>query len=380
MKIVATADPHLDATSVGGWDPVAGMHSTWVEAHRQLNAVVDAAIEQRADVLLIAGDVFHTGRPSAEAVALTTAAFDRLEHTKVVMLAGNHDQQSVLAEHRNPLDAYLSSHPKVAVVASVAQVVDVDGFAFALVPWPKVAGTASLAATSEELAAAVKTLGKDIAGRPAVMAGHITLSEASFDTPRRGAETTMSTSVLEATVATKAIEALPTAANLLGHIHRRQSMGKRTRYLGSTYRVSFSEANQAKGFEVIEVGDDNVATSRFVELDARNLIAADVSREGGLDALAVASTAKRGDVVRLMIDADADPANLAQAKAMLADIGASVQTPRKPKVRGAALARRGADLDSTPLAALRAYFEAKNTPEEQWEELAALFADISADA
>ena len=94
MKIAHLADLHLGyrayhrVTSRGVNQRVADV----AEAFRRAVARVVAA---QPDLVLVAGDVFHTVRPSNTAIAEAFRQFsvlsERLPHTPVVIIAGNHD-------------------------------------------------------------------------------------------------------------------------------------------------------------------------------------------------------------------------------------------------------------------------------------------------
>lgn len=87
MRFIHTADIHL------GMVPDAGQ--PWSEARR--NEIMDAfryiimtCRDQKADLLLIAGDLFHRP-PLLRELKEADALFASLEHTRVVIAAGNHD-------------------------------------------------------------------------------------------------------------------------------------------------------------------------------------------------------------------------------------------------------------------------------------------------
>ena len=82
-----TADVHLGSDGFGDVEQQA--------AHRQrhrraLEAIVDRALADRVDLVLIAGDLFDHNRVSDEIVALVRGELNRLRQP-VVILPGNHD-------------------------------------------------------------------------------------------------------------------------------------------------------------------------------------------------------------------------------------------------------------------------------------------------
>lgn len=94
MRIAHLADLHLGYRAYHRATPrgINVRENDVTEAFRQ---VVAKVAEQRPDVVLVAGDVFHTVRPSNTAIAEAFRQFcvltERLPGVPVVMIAGNHD-------------------------------------------------------------------------------------------------------------------------------------------------------------------------------------------------------------------------------------------------------------------------------------------------
>ncbi len=87
MKFMHIADVHLGAR------PDAG--KPWSELRRRdiwdtFEKVIDKAEEERVDLLLIAGDLFHR-QPLLKELREVDDMFTRLSKTRVVIMAGNHD-------------------------------------------------------------------------------------------------------------------------------------------------------------------------------------------------------------------------------------------------------------------------------------------------
>ena len=87
MLIIHTADLHLGA------NPDAG--ETWGKNRKQelwdsFERLMDEVEAQQADLLLIAGDVFHRP-PLLRELREVNDCFASLSKTKVVLMAGNHD-------------------------------------------------------------------------------------------------------------------------------------------------------------------------------------------------------------------------------------------------------------------------------------------------
>ncbi|HYR08505.1 MAG TPA: exonuclease SbcCD subunit D [Longimicrobium sp.] len=94
MKIAHLADLHLGYRAYHRVNARGGnvRESDVADAFRQ---AVNRMVELRPDLVLVAGDVFHTVRPSNSAIADAFRQFsllaDRLPDVPIVMIAGNHD-------------------------------------------------------------------------------------------------------------------------------------------------------------------------------------------------------------------------------------------------------------------------------------------------
>lgn len=87
MKFVHTADIHLGANpDVGKKQAASRSQEIWNSFER----VIDLCEEEKADLLLICGDLFHR-QPLVRELKEVNAIFSKLSKTEVVMIVGNHD-------------------------------------------------------------------------------------------------------------------------------------------------------------------------------------------------------------------------------------------------------------------------------------------------
>jgi len=102
-RLVHTADIHLGAP-LGWLGPKADTQREQLK--RTLSAIIDLAASERADCLIVAGDLFDSQSPPASDVRHAIQEFERLRAasgTQVVILPGSHDYlgpASVYATHR----------------------------------------------------------------------------------------------------------------------------------------------------------------------------------------------------------------------------------------------------------------------------------------
>jgi DNA repair exonuclease SbcCD nuclease subunit len=87
LRVLHTADVHLGSDGYGG---PAEQEAHRARERRVLERVVDRALGDRVDLLLIAGDLFDHNRVPDETVEFVRGQLDRLR-SPVVILPGNHD-------------------------------------------------------------------------------------------------------------------------------------------------------------------------------------------------------------------------------------------------------------------------------------------------
>lgn len=94
MKLVHAADLHLGYRAYHRTDP-RGINIREADVARAFREMLDRTAEIAPELLLIAGDVFHTVRPSNSAIADAFRQLVRFRESapdsRVVMIAGNHD-------------------------------------------------------------------------------------------------------------------------------------------------------------------------------------------------------------------------------------------------------------------------------------------------
>ncbi len=94
MRLLHLSDLHLGFRQFQRTTPTGINQREW-DVAQSFTRAIDRVIELRPDILLIAGDVFHTVRPTNPAILHAFAQFSRLvrelPETIVVIVAGNHD-------------------------------------------------------------------------------------------------------------------------------------------------------------------------------------------------------------------------------------------------------------------------------------------------
>lgn len=104
MRILHTSDWHVGKVLKG-----RDRHDEHIAV---LRSIVQAARDEDADLVLVAGDLFETAAPTAKAQGLVmqTLLALREENRLVVVIAGNHDNQSLLDAVYRPVLGQLGLH------------------------------------------------------------------------------------------------------------------------------------------------------------------------------------------------------------------------------------------------------------------------------
>lgn len=94
MRLVHLSDIHLGFRQYQRLTP-SGINQREADVARTFQRAIDQVIALRPDLVLVAGDVFHTSRPSNAAILHAFRQFLRLQSelpaTAIVMVAGDHD-------------------------------------------------------------------------------------------------------------------------------------------------------------------------------------------------------------------------------------------------------------------------------------------------
>ncbi len=274
LRILHTSDWHLGRALCG--------RRRYDEFAAFLDWLLRAIEEQQVDVLLVAGDVFDTGTPSARAQSLYYSFMGRLaaarRGVRVVVIAGNHDSPLFLGAPAQILKA-LNIH----VVASgdmdeeIIRLDDEEGrprLVVAAVPYPRdrdfresAAGESAedkerklveaIAGHYARAAEAAQSLAAGLSPRPPLAAmGHLFAAggETAPDDPVRD--------LYVGSLGRVPGTAFPAAFDYvaLGHLHLPQTVagGPGRRYSGAPLAMTFGEAGRPKSVTLVDfIGPEN---------------------------------------------------------------------------------------------------------------------------
>jgi exonuclease SbcD len=296
MRLLHTSDWHLGRT-------IRGI-SRQDEFERVVQQLVDVALAEQVDAVLIAGDTFDTFSPPADAERLLYDALTQLLRAgvRIISIAGNHDS----AAHMDALAGVLriagahcvGSVPKQAADAAMT-IPSRDGSEAATIialPWvPE-----RYAIEYEDLFGGAAGAMQQYAGRLEAAIAHVCAGFRDDTANVLLAHMLIDKSVIADGGGERKLQigqafavkpsSLPSEAQYvaLGHVHRRQRIGASPAYYsGSLLQLDFGEAEQEKYVHVVDVHPRLPADVRAVEITGgrrlRNLRLRldDLSQHGG---------------------------------------------------------------------------------------------------
>lgn len=274
MRLVHTADWHLG-------DRLGRIDRT-DDLRRAVERVAAVCRDERADVLIVAGDLFsELARPDGlrDAVRHLQDTFDPFLRGggTIVAVTGNHDNENFCQtlRHAMTLAAPGGQGPGRLHLASEPTSLTIGGVQFVLMPFPTPAHFltnnplqryGSLAEKNQHLLAAFKARLRQMPAEPEiprVLVGHVSVSGAELSSLFRVAET-------DDLVLDDPSFADGFAYVALGHIHKAQALGGReaVRYSGSIERMDLGESADRKGVVVVDLGPGGAANVRTIPFDA----------------------------------------------------------------------------------------------------------------
>ena len=331
MKIVHTADLHLETTTHGQIDPARGVSSRLIDQELTLDWILSVVREEQADLLVVAGDLLPGNRRylTGPGLALLTGFLAALE-IPVVIIPGNHDLEAHAARV-GTVAALDGIFDNVHVVAKPG-VFELDGLSLVCIPFPH---RGSIAAhgldyfdAAEMLGPIVLSLVDQAKGDTIATLAHLTVSGSKYSTNAQPNLMTGADIVVPPTVL------VPDGVRLamLGHIHTRQKID-RCFYPGAPLAFDFGDGDEPKGLNVFDLYSGKVTFKSNPH--NRPFVTLHRPDEGAPEA---------GSFVRLVVDGSLDDIAKRQVAQRADDEGWTLvqiteRKPRETRPAAAAVAR-----------------------------------------
>ena len=270
MKLLHFADAHIDMANYGRHDPETGLPLRVLDFLKSLDTIVDAAIDEKVDMVIFAGDAYKDRSPAPTFQREWGKRIIKLSQAKIptLLLVGNHDLSPAAGRAHAIQEFDTLQVPYVKVLQkpeflSPNELWDVPVQIIAM-PWISRSG---LMASMESSAADAKEFFSNIESRiselvetwieeadnelPLILTAHASVEGATFGGERLvmlGSDLVLPTGLVKDT-------RLDYVA--MGHIHKPQDVNEGHHppviYPGSIERVDFGEAKDDKFFVVAEV-------------------------------------------------------------------------------------------------------------------------------
>jgi DNA repair exonuclease SbcCD nuclease subunit len=281
-RVLQVADLHLGLLRYG---------QTAADQERFLNAIVATRDEVDADVVVIAGDVFHTRRPAAPEILSFIRLLKRLtQNAQVLITAGNHDGPGEVEEVLQKPTGWMAEIGMPGVWAAPGAGVHlIRDVLFYVLPY--IHRRSRFAEHLEPVIAAWPKENPTSRGIPAVFVGHLSVAGS-----RLSAESVMQIG-WDVTVPSSVFTDYTAA--MLGHIHHQQNFNDHVWYCGSPERFDFGEEDQTKGGLVWTFDGDRLVTVEHVDFGARSMLTREITAEDS----AWINDIVPGSVVRLIVTA-----------------------------------------------------------------------------
>lgn len=408
MKVLQTADWHIGTFKGPEKD---GVNLRSLDTKKCLEAMVEKAKEEKPELVLVSGDIFHLGRTWSDRcckeVILAMRIISELSTVagQVIVMRGtpNHDGEGpfeVLSEHFSGFDnVHIVTEPEI-VRTSYADIAVLPGFDVGVFrsQFPGMGKEEENEAISQELGNIV--LGMKAQCDPS----KVSILMAHYTVPGCNTESGQSQILtqFEPIVPVESLEAADYDLVALGHIHRPQELKtvRNAFYSGSINANNFNDEGQERGFWIHEFNPDYVRkcfeykASTFCKTPYREFLTyhftdTDVTAItlGHIDEVAMNywrwNGAISGKIVRVLYECSADKKkafNTALLEKTMYEDGAFWVSDIIPEKIETVASRINMSEKTDPEENLRAYLEEKQLPVENIERLILKARPIIAEA
>lgn len=276
------ADPHLGRTT----NSTPGTTSRAEDLGETLLRFADTAIEEKVDLAVLPGDLFHTRRPVPRDLLYLAKSLVKLRRADIftAISGGNHDGSDTVGDESSHALAWMTALSLPGVVMfttakhSVVKLSNDKLLNIVATPYPhKRAFDAVLpdAAPEERVEQisrayekAVDAMIDDIQERnpnyPTLFMGHVSVVGAAL-----GSEVSMRFG-MDVTARSGLFDKVDYAA--LGHIHRQQQIGEKAWYAGSPEYMTFGEEGHPKGFLLVDFDKGRAPKVEVIDSQPRPML------------------------------------------------------------------------------------------------------------
>ncbi|NOY98852.1 MAG: exonuclease SbcCD subunit D [Chloroflexi bacterium] len=404
MRILHFADAHIDMANYGRHDPESGLPLRVLDFLKSLDVIVDAAIGEKVDLVIFAGDAYKDRTPAPTYQREWGKRIIRLSQAGIptLLLVGNHDLSPATGRANAIQEFDTLRVPNVRVLAK-PEFLGPDDLGLPLqvisLPWVSRSGLmAALNVSGVDPAQVYAEIEERLSGLvnewldeaddslPLVLTAHASVQGAKYGSERTvmlGADLVLPGSLVKD-------ERLDYVA--LGHIHKPQNLNEGAHppviYPGSIERVDFGEAEDDKFFVIAEVEKHSTKVEwrkldgirpfvdRYIELKSESNITA------ALKSALPAPGKMRDAIVRLVVAYPREWDTLIDEPALRAHTAGAFEFHLVKRPQFESRIRLPADQTVSslaPLELLDQYWRAVHTDEAEMDTLQRLAEEIISD-
>ena len=394
MKVLHFADLHLGVENYGRINPQTGLSTRLEDFLDTLDHVVDYAIDTNIDLVLFCGDAYKSREPTQTQQREFARRISRLStaNIPIFLLIGNHDLPNAIGRATTTeifdtlsiKNVFVSNRPDIYHIPTAHGAIQV-----ASLPWLRRSTLLSKEDTKnltfeqinqrlqEALTGVITShIDKLDPSLPSILAAHVWVTGSELGSERMmtiGQEHTL----LVSSVSQPAFDYIA-----LGHIHKHQVLSENPPviYAGSLERIDFNEESHDKGFYTVDIEPDGETGVRkvsyqFHPVQARRFFTIDVELEAQnidptttvLNSVSEKAEEVRDSIVRLQlslpteVEAQLRDNDIRDALKEAYYFTIAKDIKRETRLR---LGNLSAE-EVSPLDALKAYLESKNTTAER---------------
>ncbi len=269
MRLLHTSDWHIGRTFHG--------HSTDEHLRAVLAALADAVTEHHIDVVLVAGDIFDSSTPKADAFTMFNEVVIAIREAgaTVVLTSGNHDGPARLG-HMATFAALGGVHVRTDLTTIAQPVILTDKHGpvhlygipylhpgFLTGAYEDFDGNTH----GEALTFAMGLIRADASARGGrfIVASHCFTTNAHATQEDSG--TTEERDIIRGGLDLVPVSVFDGPAYVaLGHIHGRTTLSEHIRYSGAPLRFSFGEKNKPRGAWIVDLDAHGLANVEWLDL------------------------------------------------------------------------------------------------------------------
>ena len=256
MNILHVSDTHLGYAAYRKANK-EGINQRELDVYDSFKKFVDYAIKDQPDLIIHAGDLFDSVRPNNRAITFTLKQFVKLSENNipVIIISGNHEHPklketghifSIFDHIKNIYPVYKEKYEKIDLA--------INGKEISIHAIPQ---NNSKKDFEKELKKLKPNKNSDF---------NIFISHGSVTGVQEFTMNEFNELIIPARVLSRDFDYIA-----LGHFHKYSKLAENAFYSGSIERLTFTEANEKKGFIRIDLSKNNLKTE-FVEIETREMI------------------------------------------------------------------------------------------------------------